>query len=331
VAHKLAIVILNWNGKALLQQFLPSVIEYSPDTDIYVADNASTDDSVHFVKSNFLSVKIIPNKENGGYAKGYNDALKHIDADVFCLLNSDVEVTPNWLTPILAEFQNNKETAIVQPKILDYKNKTYFEYAGAAGGFIDKLGYPFCRGRIFNTVEQDNGQYNDNTEIFWASGACFFVKKSVFETLGGFDESFFAHMEEIDLCWRAFNQGFKTKYIGTSTIYHVRGSTLKSNDPQKTYLNFRNSLFTLVKNAHGHVFVLVLMRLILDGVAGIKFLLEFKGQHTLAILKAHYSFYTHLNKLINYRNSSVKKEKYYGKRSIVFSYYLKNCKTFNCL
>jgi hypothetical protein len=328
---KLAIVILNWNGKALLQQFLPSVIEHSPDATVYVADNASTDDSVDFVTRNFSTVKIIQNKENGGYAKGYNDALKHIDADVFCLLNSDVEVTENWLLPIQAEFQNNPQTAIVQPKILDFKNKTHFEYAGAAGGFIDKYGYPFCRGRIFKTIEQDHGQYNDTAALFWASGACFFIRKAAFETLGGFDESFFAHMEEIDLCWRAFNSGFKAKYIGTSTVYHVGGATLQSNNPQKTYLNFRNSLYTLVKNAHGHVFALVMIRLLLDGVAGIKFLLELKAQHTLAILRAHFSFYGQLNKLLKTRKLSVKRQKYYEKNSIVVSYYLKNRKSFNCL
>jgi GT2 family glycosyltransferase len=328
---KLAIVILNWNGKALLQKFLPSVIEFSPEADIYVADNASTDDSVDFVRTNFSSIKIIQNKENGGYTKGYNDALKHIDADVFCLLNSDVEVTENWLLPIISEFKNNPDTAIVQPKILDYNNKDNFEYAGAAGGFIDKFGYPYCRGRIFNTIEKDNGQYNDTSEIFWASGACFFIRKKVFETLNGFDESFFSHMEEIDLCWRVFNRGLKTKYVGHSKVYHVGGATLQSNNPQKTYLNFRNSLFTLVKNAHGNVFALLLFRLILDGVAGFKFLFELRAQHTLAVLRAHFSFYEQLNQLLNSRKSSIKRQKYYKKNSIVLTYYLKNCKTFNCL
>ena len=328
---KLAIVILNWNGKALLERFLPSVIDSSKDAQIYVADNASTDDSIGFLKTNFPTVKIVQNKENGGYAKGYNDALKHINADVYCLLNSDVEVTENWLRPIINEFQNNKKTAIVQPKILDFKNKSYFEYAGAAGGFIDKFGYPFCRGRIFNSIEKDNGQYDDNLDIFWASGACFFIRKEVFETLCGFDESFFAHMEEIDLCWRAYNRGLKTKYIGTSTIYHVGGATLQSNNPKKTYLNFRNSLFALAKNANGNLIFILLPRLLLDGVAGVKFILEFKPQHTLAIVKAHFSFYAHLKTLIKYRKSSVRRENYYEKLSIVVSYYLKNCKTFNCL
>lgn len=328
---KPAIVILNWNGKELLQTFLPSVISYSELADIYVADNASTDDSVTFIKNTFPTVKVIQNKLNGGYAKGYNDALDEVDADILCLLNSDVEVTQNWLHPIIAEFKNYPETAIVQPKILDFKKKSHFEYAGAAGGFIDKFGYPFCRGRIFNTIEADQGQYNDNKTIFWASGACFFIRKPVFDDLNGFDESFFAHMEEIDLCWRAFNLGYTTKYIGDSTVYHVGGATLKTNSPQKTYLNFRNSLFALVKNAKGNILLLVVTRLLLDGIAGIKFLLEFKPRHTLAILKAHVDFYRKLKVLLNFRKSATKRAMYYEKPCILASYYLKQCKTFNCL
>lgn len=328
---KTAIVILNWNGKKLLEQFLPSVIKYSEHASIYVADNASTDDSVLFVKQHFPEVKIIQNTENGGYAKGYNDALKQVDEDIYCLLNSDVEVTENWLTPILETFKNNLETAIVQPKILDYKNNTAFEYAGAAGGFIDKYGYPFCRGRIFNTIEKDEGQYNDTTNIFWASGACFFVRKSVFQTLNGFDESFFAHMEEIDFCWRAFNKGYQTIYVGTSTVYHVGGATLESTNPKKTYLNFRNSLFTLVKNAGGNIFLLIVIRLILDGLAALKFLFDFKFSHILAILKAHFSFYLHLPKLLRQRKELKQRQNYYKKTSIVWAYFVNNCKIFNCL
>jgi hypothetical protein len=328
----IAIVILNWNGKALLEQFLPSVIEHTQQiADVYVADNASTDDSVAFIKTHFPTVKIIHNKENGGYAKGYNDALKHIEADVYCLMNSDIETTQNWLLPIYSEFEKHPETAIVQPKLLDYNNKTHFEYAGAAGGFIDKLGYPYCRGRIFTTIEEDHGQYDDRFDIFWASGACFFIRRDIFYALGGFDESFFAHMEEVDLCWRAFNHGYKTKYIGASTVYHVGGATLHSNNPKKTHLNFRNSLFALVKNAEGHLLLLLLTRLILDGVAGIRFLLQLKGMHTMAIIKAHFGFYKQLPKLLKFRNSSHKKKTYYQITSIVLSYYLKNCKTFNCL
>ncbi|ALJ03652.1 glycosyl transferase family 2 [Pseudalgibacter alginicilyticus] len=319
---KLAIIILNWNGQKLLEQFLPSVIKYSTEATIYIADNASTDDSVFFVKTNFPSIKIIQNKENGGYAKGYNDALKHIKADVFCLLNSDVEVTENWLTPIFKIFKNESNTAIIQPKILDYNRKKYFEYAGAAGGFIDRYGYPYCRGRIFNSIEKDTGQYNDTVEIFWASGACLFIRSDVFKTLNGFDERFFAHMEEIDLCWRAKNLGYAVKYVGTSKIYHVGGATLNNTNPKKTYLNFRNSLFTLTKNANGSLFLILFVRLFLDGVAGVKFLLELKPKHTIAIVRAHFSFYSHLTSLIKDQNNHKNKVKYYKKTSIAFDYFV---------
>src|SRR5690606_34479721 len=203
IEMKIAVVILNWNGKKLLEQFLPSVIEHSKEATVFVADNGSTDDSLAFIKSHYPSIKIIRNTINGGFSKGYNDALKHVEADVFCLLNSDVEVTKNWLLPIINVFEKEQNTAIIQPKILDYKNKAYFEYAGAAGGFIDKYGFPYCRGRIFETLEKDEGQYDNSTDIFWASGACFFVRSEVFKKLNGFDEHFFAHMEEIDFCWRA--------------------------------------------------------------------------------------------------------------------------------
>lgn len=324
---KIAVVILNWNGKELLEKFLPSVVKHSKEATIYVADNASSDNSIAFINTNYPEIKIIQNTENGGYAKGYNQALQHVEEDVFCLLNSDIEVTKNWLTPILSEFKTNTEASIIQPKILDYKNKAYFEYAGAAGGFIDKYGYPFCRGRIFNTIEKDNNQYQD-TNIFWASGACFFIRKETFKTLNGFDESFFAHMEEIDLCWRAFNLNYKTKYINTSTVYHVGGATLQSNSPKKTYLNFRNSLFTLTKNASGILFFLVFTRLVLDGLAGIKFLLQFKITHVVAIIKAHFSYYESLPRLLKERKKLHKKKEYYQTKSIVWSYFIKDIKTF---
>ena len=328
---KIAIVILNWNGKALLEQFLPSVISFSKDADIYVADNASTDDSVAFLKTHFPQIKIIQNSTNGGYAKGYNDALKHVKADVFCLLNSDVEVTKNWLLPIQETFINEPNTAIIQPKILDQKNKDYFEYAGAAGGFIDKLGYPYCRGRIFNTIEKDEGQYNDIIDVFWASGACLFVRNNVYKSLGGLDESFFAHMEEIDFCWQTKNLGFDVKYVGNSTIYHVGGATLSNTNPKKTYLNFRNSLYTLVKNASGNTFYLVFVRLVLDGIAGLKFLLELKPKHTLAIIKAHFSFYSHLTTLLKQRKNQNKLSKYYSQKSIVWSYFITKKRYFKSL
>jgi len=319
---KFAIVILNWNGKKLLEQFLPSVIIHSHEADIYVADNASTDESIAFLRTTYPDVTIIQNKENGGYAKGYNDALKQVEADVFCLLNSDVEVTKNWLSPIKDTFINETNTAIIQPKLLDYKNKGYFEYAGAAGGFIDKYGYPYCRGRIFDTIEKDLGQYNDTSEIFWASGACLFIRSQVFHELNGLDEHFFAHMEEIDLCWRAKNLGYAIKYVGQSTIYHVGGATLSNSNPKKTYLNFRNSLYALTKNAKGNIASKIFVRLILDGIASVKFLFEFKFKHIIAILKAHISFYLHLKYLLKQRKETKNKIKYYQRTSIVFDYFV---------
>ncbi|MGA8853673.1 MAG: glycosyltransferase family 2 protein, partial [Christiangramia sp.] len=196
---KTAVVILNWNGRKLLERFLPSVIEHSKEAGIYVADNASTDDSVKFLESNYPEVKVIKNTENSGYAGGYNQALKFVEENIYILLNSDVEVTENWLEPIVKVFQEESRTAAIQPKILDYKKKDHFEYAGAAGGFIDKFGYPFCRGRIFQELEEDHGQYNEDRYIFWASGACLAIRKSAYEEVGGLDEDFFAHQEEIDL------------------------------------------------------------------------------------------------------------------------------------
>lgn len=324
---KIAVVILNWNGKALLEQFLPSVMSYSQDAAIYVADNASTDDSVAFVKATYPEITIIQNSENGGYVKGYNDALPCVKEDIYCLLNSDIEVTPNWLVPVLETFKNQPETAIIQPKILDYKSKEKFEYAGAAGGFIDKYGYPYCRGRIFNTIEVDTNQYNNET-IFWASGACLFIRQSTFKALHGFDKSYFAHMEEIDLCWRAYNKGYLTKYINNSTVYHVGGATLDASSPKKTYLNFRNSLFTLTKNAKGNITLLILARLILDGIAAFKFLIEFKPNHLFAILKAHLSFYRHLPELLKKRKAILQKAGYYQTKSIVYDYFILKNKTF---
>ena len=324
----IAIVILNWNGKALLKQFLPSVIKHSGKAIIYMADNASTDDSVAYVEEEFGEVNIIINSANGGFAKGYNDALKHINAPLLCLLNNDVEVTKEWLNPVLTEFNTHTNTAIIQPKILDFKNRHYFEYAGAAGGFVDKYGYPYCRGRIFDTLEKDQGQYNDTTPIFWASGACFFIKNEVFKRLNGFDESYFAHMEEIDLCWRAFNNTYTAKYVGDSTVYHVGGATLSQTDPQKTYLNFRNSIFTLVKNTDSNVFLRTFTRMVLDGIAAIRFLLQLNPRHAFAILKAHLSFYKHINQIIKQRKALPKQKNYYKISSIVWFYFIQKNKTF---
>jgi len=325
---KIAIVILNWNGRKLLEQFLPSVIRFSAEATIYVADNASTDSSVEFVHNNFPSVKIIKNTHNHGFAKGYNDALKHVNAEIYALVNSDIEVSENWLKPIIETFDTEKNTAIIQPKILDFKNKEYFEYAGAAGGFIDKFGYPFCRGRIFDTLEKDNGQYDNNCELFWASGACFFIRKEVYHELGGFDESFFAHQEEIDLCWRAQNDGHVIRYNYQSVVYHVGGATLEEGNPKKTYLNFRNSLLMLVKNLPKKgLFFVIFFRMILDGIAGVRFLTKGKWKHSLAILHAHFSFYcvslTYLKK-----RKYFQMQQYYTVKSIVFLYYIKKLTIF---
>jgi GT2 family glycosyltransferase len=330
---KTAIIILNWNGQKLLEQFLPSIVNFSSnEAEIYVADNASTDTSISFVKEFYPTVKIIKNATNGGYAKGYNDALKNIDADVYCLLNSDIEVTKNWLEPVIDVFKNDDKTAIVQPKILDYKNKTKFEYAGAAGGFIDLYGYPYCRGRVFNDLETDNGQFNDVSEIFWASGACLCIRSKVYHQLGGFDEDYFAHQEEIDLCWRAQNNGYLVKYVGNATVFHIGGATLQEVNPKKTYLNFRNSLFNIVKNVPKKQFLFVIfLRLILDGIAGVKFIFNLKPIHTFAILKAHLNFYKNFFKFLEKRKKLLKKQNYNLHTSIVWQYFALGRKEFKDL
>ena len=318
----------------MLEKFLPSVVKYSDyeNVEIYVADNASADDSVSFVKQAYSQIKIIQNTINGGFAKGYNDALQHVEADIYALVNSDIEVTEGWLKHVIAAFENEPNTAIIQPKILDYKNKNKFEYAGAAGGFIDKFGYPFCRGRIFSTLETDKNQYNDETEIFWASGACFFIRSAVFHELRGFDEDYFAHQEEIDLCWRAKNLSKTIKYVGTSTVYHVGGATLKETNPTKTFLNFRNSLFSLAKNLpKNRLIQIILARLLLDGFAGLKFLTEAKPKHFVAILKAHFSFYRYFFKMIHKRKKSAKKADYYKVNSVVWQYFILGKKQYNNL
>ena len=322
---KVAVVILNWNGQQLLEKFLPTVLKYSlEDSDIYVADNNSTDDSINYLKLNFPEVTIIQNKINGGYAKGYNDALKNIKADIFVLLNSDIEVTKDWLKPVIQHFKKNPNTAAVQPKLLDYKDKKKFEYAGAAGGFVDFMGYPYCKGRIFNELEYDTQQFNDTYNIFWASGACLFIRSEIYFKLKGLDENYFAHQEEIDLCWRIQNEGHNIQYVGASTVYHVGGATLKETNPHKTFLNFRNSLFTLTKNVPKRfVFFVLLFRLILDGIAGIKFIFELRPIHTMAIIKAHFSFYWFLPKMLHKRKYiSFKKTNYYDCFSIVWQHFI---------
>lgn len=325
---KIAVVILNWNGKHLLEKFLPSVVAYSQEADIYVIDNASSDDSISYLTYHFPDVQLIRNPLNGGYAQGYNWGLTKISADVYCLLNSDIEVTENWLLPVINVFKNS-EIGAVQPKILDYKNKKMFEYAGAAGGFIDKYGFPFCRGRIFETIEEDYGQYNSQTDIFWASGACLFVRSEVFNRLKGFDEDFFAHQEEIDLCWRIHHLNKRVVFCPESIVYHVGGATLPVNSPKKTFLNFRNGLFMLLKNLpQENLYKTLFIRLIFDGIAGIRFLLQGKIRFTWAIFKAHMNFYHNFLKFKNKRPEQTFPS-YYNTKSIVWLYFVKNKKFFS--
>lgn len=330
---KTAIVILNWNGQKLLSEFLPVVLSHSISfAEVYVADNASTDGSLDYVKNHFPQVKWVAMDANRGYAGGYNTALKQIEADVYVLMNSDIATTPQWLVSLLQHFDKHPQTAIIQPKILDYRKKTYFEYAGAGGGFIDRLGYPFCRGRVFNALEEDLGQYNDVVPIFWASGACLCIRAKVFWELGGLDEDFFAHQEEIDLCWRAHKAGYRVHYVGTSTVYHVGGATLNSMNPAKTFFNFRNTLLALLKNAPRRYFpFLVISRLILDGVAGLKFILEGKWIHSWAIMRAHFSFYRLAPKILKKRKNDQKFTRYYQTTSIVWKHFVMGVRKFEDL
>lgn len=293
MAASVAVVILNYNGRKWLEQFLPNVISYSPAADIVVADNASTDDSVAWLSNQHPSVKIIRIPANLGFCGGYNYALKEINTRYYVLLNSDVEVTPRWLDPLVSLLESDANIAAAQPKILSYYQRNHFEYAGAAGGFIDTLGYPFCRGRLFNTIEEDRGQYNNNEKIFWASGACLFIRAEVFHQCGGFDESFFAHMEEIDLCWRLQRNGYNLYCCPESTVYHVGGGTLSAANPRKTYLNFKNGLSLITKNLPLVQLIWKLpLRLILDWVAAFKFCLEGSFADGRAVAKAQFKFLT---------------------------------------
>lgn len=326
---KVAVVILNWNGEVLLESYLPSVLKFSNKADIYVADNASTDDSIQLLRDKFPAVSIIQNDVNGGFAKGYNDALKHVDADIYCLLNSDIEVSPNWLEPVVEQFIAQPEVAIIQPKILDLLQPDQFEYAGAAGGFIDQLGYPFCRGRIFQSLEKDRGQYDDIRDVFWATGACMFIRKNIYWELGGFDEDYFAHQEEVDLCWRARNKGYRILYVGQSHVFHLGGSTLSNMNPKKTYLNFRNSLYSITKNLpRKKAFPIILSRLLLDAVAALRFVMQFKLPHCLAILRAHLSFYRHFRRIYRKREQNNFLTNYYLVKSIVWSHFVHHVQTF---
>ncbi len=329
---KTALVILNWNGKKFLEQFLPSVIKHSADANVFVADNGSTDDSISFLEMNFQQVNILRSAENRGFAGGYNLELKQVKADYFVLLNSDVEVTEGWLKPVIDLLNSDKSIAACQPKIKMYAKKQLFEYAGAAGGYIDKYGYPFCSGRVFETLEEDNGQYNNNCEVFWATGACMFLRSESFFKAGGFDEDFFAHMEEIDLCWRMKNLGYKIMYCAGSTVYHVGGGTLQKSNPFKTYLNFRNSLMMLIKNTQGFkLFRLLFIRAVLDDVAQLKFILSGNFKDFIAVQKAQ--FYVFFNFFKIRKKRKAVKENISGvyNHSIVADYFLRGKKKFSDL
>lgn len=291
---KVAVVILNYNGRTFLERFLPNVMENTNDAvaDIVVADNASTDDSVAFMKEHYPNIRLIVNDFNGGFATGYNLALRQIEAEYYVLLNSDIEVTPHWIEPVVRLMDSDPGIAACQPKIRSYYERTKFEYAGAAGGFIDHYGYPFCRGRLFQHVEEDCGQYDDVKEVFWASGACMFVRSDLYLRHGGLDDSFFAHMEEIDFCWRMKNQGFKIYCCPQSVVYHIGGGTLPKSSSRKTFLNFRNNLSLLYKNLpDGRVFWVLAYRILLDWVAAFKFLAAGGLKDFWAVIRAHFAFY----------------------------------------
>ena len=286
-----AVVILNYNGAGMLRRFLPSVIEYSPEASIYVADNGSSDESCDVVRNEFPAVKLMVLDHNYGFAEGYNRALAQVDEEYAVLLNSDVEVTRGWLSPMTQFLDSNPEVAACQPKLLSFKQKDFFEYAGAAGGFIDKWGYTFCRGRIFNTVERDSGQYDDTTDVFWATGAALMIRNEVYKNTGGLDGRFFAHMEEIDLCWRLRSRGYRIACVPQSHVYHVGGATLKKENPQKTYLNFRNNLLMIYKNAPDcQLKKIMLFRKVFDNVAALKFLASGDYAAFKAVRKARRDF-----------------------------------------
>ena len=330
---KLAIVILNYNGKNHLESFLESVIESAEGYNVIVADNASTDDSLGFL-SKFKSVQIIKNKTNRGFAGGYNEALEKLKGiyDYYILLNSDIQVTKNWISPLISTMENS-EVAACQPKIKSLHNKSQFEHAGAAGGFLDKNYFPFCRGRIMDFVEQDNGQYDYSCDVTWASGAAMMINAELFHKAGGFDDDFFAHMEEIDLCIRLGHQGYKFKVVPESVVYHLGGGTLPYLSPKKIYLNFRNSLFLIVKNHKGWLLPMLLKRMVLDAIAAVKFLFEGRFRFSWSVFLAHLSFYKNLRSL-GRKRAVLKKDttpilKYQG--NILSNYFLEKRKKYSQL
>lgn len=329
---KLAIVILNWNGKKFLEQFLPALVRSLPEyAEVVVADNASTDDSVPFLKERYPDIRVLEHAHNEGFARGYNMALAHIEAQYYCLLNSDIEVSEHWIEPVIEMMDSNPTIAAVQPKLLSYSKRDEFEYAGACGGYIDKYGYPFCRGRVFASLEKDHGQYDDAADIFWASGAALFVRSDVYRTMGGLDPDFFAHMEEIDFCWRIKNAGYKIKVNPASVVYHIGGGTLPKNNAFKTYLNFRNNLFLLLKNLpEERLAVTFTLRFFLDQLAAFSFLLQGHFKDFAAVFKAMFQFYSRYKEFKAKRNTLPKlafTDTF--PKSVVFIHYFKRKKRFD--
>lgn len=335
---EIAIVILNWNTRDLLDRYLPVMIENSQksSTEIWVADNASSDGSIALVEEKYPSVKTFTLDKNYGFAGGYNRALAQITAKYYLLVNTDVEVTPEWLSPLHSLMESQPGVAACMPKMRSLHERNRFEYAGAAGGFIDHLGYPFCRGRIFDVTEEDAGQYNDEINIFWATGACMLVRAEVFRDLQGFDELLFAHMEEIDLCWRMQRQGYSLKYCPGSVVYHIGGGTLPKQNPWKTFLNFRNNLILLYKNLPPQrLWTVLLVRLVLDGISGIRFLAKGDFGDLWAIVRAHFAFYrliphySRYRKQQNWKNQPELQGIY--RKSIVWQFFVLKKRTFNGL
>lgn len=332
-----AVVILNYNGANMLHQFLPSVINNSPEADVIVADNASTDNSLQLLENEYPAVGVIKLDKNYGFAEGYNRALGYLNYEYYILLNSDVEVTEGWIASMLQFMSENNNVVACQPKLLDYKNKSSFEYAGASGGFIDVYGYPFCRGRIFSTVEEDKGQYNSIENVFWATGAALMVRSKEFWAVGGLDGRFFAHMEEVDLCWRLKSRGYQIVCVPQSIVYHVGGATLDRSNPHKTYLNFRNNLLMLYKNLpQAELARIMFIRNILDIVAATKFLLSGSFSEFKAVFKAHREFRRmkpqfHYDRLTNLSKTVVTSIPERVKSSILWSYYVKGIRTFDKL
>lgn len=329
---RLAIVILNWNGKHLLEKFLPILLAHTPaDAEVVVADNASTDSSIEFLQQHYPQLRTICNDQNYGFAKGYNLALSQVDADNYCLLNSDIEVTAGWVEPILHLLDTQSDVAAVQPKVLSYTDRNRFEYAGAAGGFLDRYGYPFCRGRVFETIEQDEQQYDTVADIFWATGAALFVRSNVYWEVGGLDDDFFAHMEEIDLCWRMKNRGYRIVAEPHSTIYHVGGGTLNKENPFKTYLNFRNNHYLLLKNLPKvRLLPTFLVRCVLDNVAALHFLLQGHPHDFCAVYRAHFAVLKTFRKMLQKRKDQpLSAYVSLCQESCLVAYHLKHKRYFN--